>query len=530
MLVAKGALRSFRPCLFGRSVTLSLNALEMISGVLWESPENCWQSSRRSLSGRSGEASFCSLLSAADESSLIRSLGPLFPNPLLERAFSVTGCCVIGLQWGDEAKGKLVDLLAPRFDLVVRYQGGANAGHTVVDGGQTYKLHHIPSGILHADVENLITPGVVINPATIIDEIDGLIGRGIPVPERLTISERAHLVMPWHMLEDRVINSQKVDGESIGTTNRGIGPCYRDKVGRTHAIRAADLISPDRDLRIAAVATEKQRLLASLGANHEDLLSIAPDRVVAQCAAWGERLRPMISDTTDRLLDACEQGRDLLFEGAQGALLDIDHGTFPFVTSSNSSGVGVCAGSGVPPRWIDTVIGVCKAYSTRVGGGPFPTELTCATGDKIRELGREYGTTTGRPRRCGWFDAVAVRYTARLSGATQLSLMMMDVLSHFDELKICVAYELDGVRITRLPSGAAEVRRCIPIYETLAGWNEPVDDAQSEDDFPPLAKAYIRRIEELVGVPIGILSVGPDRKQTIFTAKAPPLPVLSGLR
>lgn len=438
----------------------------------------------------------------------------------------VTGTCVIGLQWGDEAKGKLVDLLAPRFDIVVRYQGGANAGHTVVNGDETYKLHHIPSGILHGDVDNVITPGVVINPATMIDEIDGLLARGVPVFERLRVSERAHLVMPWHMIEDRVINTQKVGGESIGTTNRGIGPCYRDKVGRTHAIRVADLISPHCDERITAVATQKAAFLRGLGASDEDLALVQPERVVALCAAWGERLRPLISDTTDWLLDACEEGRTLLFEGAQGALLDIDHGTYPFVTSSNSSGVGVCAGAGVPPRWIKTVIGVCKAYSTRVGGGPFPTELTNETGEKIRQLGREYGTTTGRPRRCGWFDAVAVRYTARLSGVTHLSLMMMDVLSHFDELQICIAYELDGERITRLPSSADELRRCLPIYETLSGWNDLVDDVRVEGDFPPLALAYVRRIEELVGVPVGILSVGPDRKQTIFTKQSPPLPAI----
>ncbi len=436
----------------------------------------------------------------------------------------MTGTCVVGLQWGDEAKGKLVDLLAPRFDLVVRYQGGANAGHTVVAGDQTYKLHHIPSGILHPEVENLITPGVVINPATMIDEIDALTKRGIAVEKNLRISERAHLVMPWHIVEDRLINSQMVRGESIGTTNRGIGPCYRDKVGRTHAIRVADLIEPNRDERIAVVAQQKIELLHGLGATPEELQPVETARVQSLAATWGARLAPMIGDTTDYLLDACEAGKEILFEGAQGALLDIDHGTYPFVTSSNSSGVGVCAGAGVPPRWIHTVIGVCKAYSTRVGGGPFPTELNDATGEKIRTLGREFGTTTGRPRRCGWFDAVAVRYTARLSGATQLSLMMMDVLSHFDELKICVAYQLDGRTIHRLPSSADELRRCVPVYETIAGWNEPVDDARSVDDFPAGALAYVRRIEELVGVPVGILSVGPDRKQTIFTASQPPLP------
>ncbi|MEO1527009.1 MAG: adenylosuccinate synthase [Planctomycetota bacterium] len=432
----------------------------------------------------------------------------------------MSGTCVIGLQWGDEAKGKLVDLLAPQFDWVVRYQGGANAGHTVVVGEEVYKLHHIPSGILHSGVHNVITPGVVINPETMIAEMDGLAGRGIDCNRNLRISERAHLVMPWHIAEDRQINATAVRGESIGTTNRGIGPCYRDKVGRTHAIRMTDLIQEHRDDRIATVAAQKLDLLRSLGASDDELESIAVDRIVAQAAGWADRLRGMIGDTTDLLLDAAEQDKRLLFEGAQGALLDIDHGTYPFVTSSNSSGVGVCAGAGVPPRWITTVLGVCKAYSTRVGGGPFVTELDDEIGERIRTLGNEFGTTTGRPRRCGWFDAVAVRYTARLSGVTRLALMMMDVLAHLDELKVCVAYELDGERITRFPSHSDQLRRCKPIYETIPGWKQPVDDVRTEDDFPPGALAYVRRIEELVGIPVGVLSVGPDRAQTIFTKQS----------
>lgn len=432
----------------------------------------------------------------------------------------MSGTCVIGLQWGDEAKGKLVDLLAPRFDWVVRYQGGANAGHTVVAGDQVYKLHHIPSGILHDDVQNVITPGVVINPSTMIDEMDGLAARGIDVRRNLRISERAHLVMPWHMIEDARINATHQRGESIGTTNRGIGPCYRDKVGRTHGIRMVDLVEGSRDERIAEVATQKITLLRGLGATDDELAAIAPEKMVRLAAAWAERLAPMIADTTDLVLDAAEADQKMLFEGAQGALLDIDHGTYPFVTSSNSSGVGVCAGAGVPPKWIDQVIGVCKAYSTRVGGGPFPSELEDATGEKIRQLGNEFGTTTGRPRRCGWFDAVAVRYTARLSGVTRLALMMMDVLAHFDELKVCVAYELDGEEIHRVPAHPEQLRRCKPILETIPGWNSPVDDARSVEDFPEAALAYVRRIEELIGVPVGILSVGPDRAQTIFTAEA----------
>lgn len=432
----------------------------------------------------------------------------------------VSGTCVIGLQWGDEAKGKLVDLLAPQFDLVVRYQGGANAGHTVVAGDQTYKLHHIPSGILHTQVQNFITPGVVINPSTMLDEIDGLAKRGIHCEKNMRISERAHLVMPWHIAEDKIINSTAVRGESIGTTNRGIGPCYRDKVGRTHAIRMADLTQDSRDERIGTVAAQKVELLTKMGATQEELDSISPERVIALAADWAGRLEGMIGDTTEMLLAACEADKKILFEGAQGALLDIDHGTFPFVTSSNSSGVGVCAGAGVPPRWINHVLGVCKAYSTRVGGGPFPTELDDATGEKIRTLGNEFGTTTGRPRRCGWFDAVALKYTARLSGVTRLALMMMDVLAHFEELKVCVAYELDGKRLETFPAHADQLRRCKPIYETIPGWNQPVDDVRQVSDFPSGALDYVKRIEELVGIPVGVLSVGPDRAQTIFTEAA----------
>ena len=432
----------------------------------------------------------------------------------------VSGTCVIGLQWGDEAKGKLVDLLAPQFDLVVRYQGGANAGHTVVAGDETYKLHHIPSGILHSEVQNFITPGVVINPSTMLDEIDGLAARSIHCEKNMRVSERAHLVMPWHIAEDKIINSTAVRGESIGTTNRGIGPCYRDKVGRTHAIRMADLVQDSRDERIGTVAAQKVELLSKMGAPQEDLDAIAPEQVIAQATGWAERLSGMIGDTTEVLLTACEADKRILFEGAQGALLDIDHGTFPFVTSSNSSGVGVCAGAGVPPKWINHVLGVCKAYSTRVGGGPFPTELDDSTGEKIRKLGNEFGTTTGRPRRCGWFDAVALRYTARLSGVTRLALMMMDVLAHFEELKVCVAYELDGKRLESFPAHADQLRRCKPIYETIPGWNQPVDDVRTVGDFPSGALAYVKRIEELVGIPVGVLSVGPDRAQTIFTEAA----------
>ncbi len=426
--------------------------------------------------------------------------------------------CVIGLQWGDEAKGKLVDLLAPDHDCVVRYQGGANAGHTVVHGDQVYKLHHVPSGILHPGVRNFITPGVVIEPTTLLKELVGLESRGIDPRRNLMISERAHLVMPWHLLEDQVMNRLVVQGENIGTTLRGIGPCYRDKVGRNFAIRAVDLLQSDMAERIVTIVEAKQSLLRGMGG--EDVVKqLDADAIVTEAARWATQLGPLIGDTTNILLDELDAGKRLLMEGAQGSLLDIDHGTYPFVTSSNSSGVGICSGSGVPSCWIRRVIGVTKAYSTRVGGGPFPTELHCETGQKIREIGREYGTTTGRPRRCGWFDAVAVRYTARLSGINAIALMMMDVLSHFDTLSICVAYEIDGERVDRFPCDAGRLRRAKPIFETLDGWNQDVTGARELSDLPPKAHAYMSRISELIGVPVEIVSVGPDRAQTIFADK-----------
>jgi adenylosuccinate synthase len=426
----------------------------------------------------------------------------------------VPGTCVIGLQWGDEAKGKLVDLLTSRYEIVVRYQGGANAGHTVVVGDKTYKLHHIPSGILTPGVMNVVTPGVVINPPTLLKEIDALTEQGITVGSNLMLSERAHVVFPWHIAEDKLLD-QATGGEHIGTTLRGIGPCYRDKVGRSHAIRLGDLFRPDFRARVQHIAAAKNRLLVGLGSPEV----LDPEAIYREYQQYAQRLAPLVGDTTHYLLDAMEAGRKVLFEGAQGSLLDIDHGTFPYVTSSNASGVGVSSGSGVPGRWITRVIGVAKAYSTRVGGGPFPTELNDETGQRIRDLGREYGTTTGRPRRCGWFDAVAVRYTARLSGIDCIALMMLDVLSHLPEVKICVAYELDGRRIDKFPAHADDLRRCQPVYETLPGWQTDVTGVRRLEDLPANAQHYLARISQLVGRPIEIVSVGPDRAQTMFASK-----------
>ena len=424
------------------------------------------------------------------------------------------GTCVIGLQWGDEAKGKLVDILTEDHDIVVRYQGGANAGHTVVSSGQTWKLSIIPSGILRDGVACVVTGGVVLDPAKVLEEMDGLESRGIRMEGKLQLSDRAHVVFPWHIVEDRLLDGSLSGGGAIGTTGRGIGPCYRDKVGRALAIRLGDLYRDDFRARVEHVVDFKNRLFSSWPSGTTAPLDAAA--IHAQYATYAERLRPHVADTNAFLLDAVEQGSRLLFEGAQGALLDIDHGTFPFVTSSNSSGVGVASGSGVPGRWVNRVIGVVKAYSTRVGGGPLPTEQDNAIGMHLRERGREYGTVTKRPRRCGWFDAVAARYTARLSGVDELAVMLLDVLGGLDELKICSAYEIDGRRTTQFPSQIADLERAVPVYETLPGWPDELDTARDEHALPLHARRYVDRIAQLLGRPVSIVSVGPDRDQTLI--------------
>ena len=427
------------------------------------------------------------------------------------------GKCVIGLQWGDEAKGKLVDILTEGKDLVVRYQGGANAGHTVVIGDDVYKLHHIPSGILNEGVLNLITAGVVINPPTIIEEIKSLEARGIDVAARMKISGRAHVVMPWHVLEDKMWNRLVSGEDNIGTTLRGIGPCYADKVGRSFAIRIGDMLQDDFADRVRKIVEVKKRVLTAAG--DEGSGALDAETIIAEYTQFAEALRPMVTDTNRILLDAIDEDKEILFEGAQGSLLDIDHGTFPFVTSSNSSGLGISTGSGVPGNWLTNVVGVMKTYATRVGGGPFPTEQDNDQGQHIRDEGNEYGTTTGRPRRCGWFDAVAARYTARLGGVTSIAITMLDVLSKLPEIQVCVAYELDGQRIDYFPAHVNDLRRLKPIYETLPGWQQDVTGARSLDDLPVGAIEYVKSIESLVGRPVEFISVGPDRAQTIQVAE-----------
>jgi len=430
----------------------------------------------------------------------------------------VPATCVIGLQWGDEAKGKIVDLLTEEHDVVVRYQGGANAGHTVVVGGQTYKLSLIPSGIFRSHVQCVVAGGVVINPATMLEEIDGLCARGVTIGGNLMLSNRAHVIFPWHFREDALLDKRCAAGEAIGTTLRGIGPCYRDKVGRSFAVRLGDMYRDDFQARIEQITRAKNQMLSCLngGTGQSDLDAAEIFRLYS---GYARRLEPFVADTTAYLLDAVDAGKRLLFEGAQGALLDVDHGTYPFVTSSNSSGVGVSTGSGVPGRHVTKVVGVVKAYTTRVGGGPFPTEQDNQTGQHIRDRGNEYGTVTRRPRRCGWFDAVAARYTARLSGVDVLAVMLLDVLGQLPELKICVAYQLAGRRIADFPSHVDDVRRAEPVYETLPGWQQEITEVRRMEDLPKNASAYLDRISRLVGRPVEIASVGPDREQTIFAGR-----------
>ena len=392
---------------------------------------------------------------------------------------------VIGLQWGDEAKGKIVDLLTDQHDIVVRYQGGANAGHTVVFQGQTFKLSLIPSGIFRPQVQCVVAGGVVLNPASLLDEIDRLAARGISIGSNLMISDRAHLIFPWHFAEDRLMDDC-TGGEALGTTMRGIGPCYRDKVGRCYAVRLGDLYRENFAARIEQITQAKNQMFAGLGAS-ADGCCLDAEEIYAQYSGYARRLEPFVADTTAYLLDAVDAGKRILFEGAQGALLDVDHGTFPFVTSSNSSGVGVSSGSGVPGRHIEKVIGVIKAYSTRVGGGPFPTEQDNETGQHIRERGNEYGTVTKRPRRCGWFDAVAVRYTARLSGADVLAVMLLDVLS-----RLAGAEDLRRLRAGRAADHRFPQPRRGPAPRA-AGVRDPARLAEGDPRRPPPPRPARRR-------------------------------------
>ncbi|HOW96978.1 MAG TPA: adenylosuccinate synthase [Kiritimatiellia bacterium] len=421
---------------------------------------------------------------------------------------------LIGAQWGDEGKGKIIDVLSARADWVVRYQGGSNAGHTVEIGEQRFVLHLIPSGLLHPACRGIIGNGVVVDPVALLKEIDGLRERGIEPAGRLFVSDRAHVVLPFHRLLDARREQNRAGGTLIGTTKRGIGPAYGDKASRV-GLRMADLVAPDLADLLRPRLAEQNRILEALGAPAMDTAA-----VVAEYQAAAARLAPFVADTIPMLHAAVARGERILFEGAQGTMLDIDFGTYPFVTSSNATAGGACAGSGVPPHRIGQVVGVVKAYTTRVGEGPFPTELKDETGARLREEGREFGATTGRPRRCGWFDAVVARHAVMINGIDWWAVTKLDVLDALETLRICTAYECDGRRLEHVPADVRVLERCRPVYEDFRGWRSSTREATRFEDLPERARAYLARLEELTGAPVGILSVGPRRESTLWLKAA----------
>ena len=431
------------------------------------------------------------------------------------------GTCVVGLQWGDEAKGKIVDLLGDQFDYVVRYNGGANAGHTVVVNGKTFKLSLLPTGVIRPNILSVIGNGVVVYPPRFLEEVEQLRAVGIDLTGKLSLSDRAHVIFPYHMEEERLAEGNS-EGGKLGTTGRGIGPCYQDKVGRRFGVRVGELLYPQHlRERLNAIVPFKLRLMAAFANGTDAVKPMDAGRMADEYLGYAERIRPYITDTARLLHEAIRDRKRVLFEAAQGSLLDVDHGTYPYVTSSSSLPSGIWGGTGVPAKNVQRTIGVVKAYTTRVGKGPFPTELDDGPeglGERIRKIGREYGTVTGRPRRVGWFDAVAVRYTAALAGADEITVMLVDVLSGLPELKLCTAYEIDGERTTHFPSDSFRLERCKPIYETIPGWKEDITGARTLSDLPAGARRYVDRISELVGLTVSIVSVGPDRAQTILTS------------
>jgi adenylosuccinate synthase len=416
----------------------------------------------------------------------------------------------LGAQWGDEGKGKIVDLLTPHFSVVARYQGGHNAGHTVYAGGRKFVLHLIPSGILHESVTCLIGNGVVIDPVALFAELDELTALGVDWRGRLLVSDKAHLILPYHR-EIELFAEARRGERKIGTTSRGIGPAYEDKIAR-RGVRVGDLAdqSPDGPLvnAIRENVAARNRVVGDTAMTSEAVLE-------ALRAVW-PRLRPLVADTSLYLHRAIEDGRRVMFEGAQGTLLDVDHGTYPFVTSSNATAGGAATGLGVGPKHIGTVLGVAKAYTTRVGGGPLPTELVDEMGERLRETGQEYGASTGRPRRCGWFDAVAVRYAVRVNGMAALAVTKLDVLDGLRELQVCTAYQCGGETVTEMPGDSAQLAACTPVYETLAGWTTPTKGVTRFSDLPAEARDYIRKLEEISDVPVAIVSTGSERTHTIL--------------
>ncbi|MFQ6759773.1 MAG: adenylosuccinate synthase [Deltaproteobacteria bacterium] len=420
---------------------------------------------------------------------------------------------IVGTQWGDEGKGKIVDLLTEHADFVVRFQGGNNAGHTLVVNGKKYVFHLIPSGILYDNKMCFIGNGVVLDPGVLLEEMDKLAASGLPVnPQRLMISERAHLIMPYHRLLDSCSESALASGKKIGTTGRGIGPCYGDKILRK-GIKAGDLLDAGSLMEKLRENLEEKNFLFSKKFNCEPLKAEA---VYDEYMQYAERLAPYIDNVSVALDDGRKAGKHILFEGAQGTQLDIDHGTYPFVTSSNTIAGNACTGSGFGPSHIDCVIGILKAYTTRVGEGPFPTELFDATGDELQQKGGEFGATTGRKRRCGWLDGVIAREAVRLNGINGLAITKLDVLSGQPTLKLATSYEADGKKLTAMPGNIKTFAKMQPVYENLAGWSEEISQARSVDDLPSKARDYVKRIEEFTETPAYILSVGPGREQTML--------------
>jgi adenylosuccinate synthase len=416
---------------------------------------------------------------------------------------------LVGAQWGDEGKGKATDLLGDRVDFVVRYQGGNNAGHTVVIGEESYALHLLPSGVLSPRVTPVIGNGVVIDPEVLLAEIDGLAERGVSC-DRLLISADAHLIMPHHRALDRV-TERYLGSARIGTTGRGIGPAYADKVART-GIRVQDLFDPGiLRQKLDLVLREKNQVLAKV----YNRRGIDVDAVAAEYVGYGEKLRRYVADTSAVLNRALDEDKSVLLEGAQATLLDVDHGTYPFVTSSSPTAGGACAGSGIGPTRITTVVAVVKAYTTRVGAGPFPTELEGDQGEWLRKAGGEYGVTTGRPRRCGWFDAVIARYAARVNGVTDFFVTKLDVLSGLEQVPVCVAYDVDGKRHTEMPMTQTEFHHAVPVYEFFDGWWEDLSGATEFGELPRNAREYVRSLEEMIDAPVAAVGTGPRRDQTL---------------
>ena len=435
---------------------------------------------------------------------------PGSPSPRHDRSVS-TNLCVLGAQWGDEGKGKIVDLLTPRFAIVARYQGGHNAGHTVYVGSQKFVLHLIPSGILHPGVICLIGNGVVVDPTALFKEIDELARLGIDVSGRLFVSDKAHVILQYHR-ELEVLAEARRGERKIGTTSRGIGPAYEDKIGR-RGVRVGDLADTSDDGPLANAVREN---VAARNRLVDDGGELDAGSVIAELHRIWPRLRPLVADTSLYLHRAISAGERVLFEGAQGTLLDIDHGTYPFVTSSNATAGGVATGLGIGPRAIGHVLGVAKAYTTRVGGGPLPTELFGELGERLRESGQEYGASTGRPRRCGWFDAVAVRYAARVNGLDSLAITKLDVLDGLEELQICTSYRCGNDLLTEMPGDTSQLAKCEAHYETISGWKGTTRGCTKYADLPAGARTYIARLEEATGVRASIISTGSERNETIF--------------